>query len=125
MTNDTGYPPTPGLEAAAKRVMATYDHAERKPARVMVHTLTIDHKHGTYTRVFRTEEGARDALAAWVREWWPTEVARWRGHAIEAGDTVPTQAEFDALPDGEAIVEYFAHMDGMESYSLDSVVLED
>ena len=88
--------------------------------KLTVYTLTIDHKHGTATRVFRSEQGSLDALAVWVRMWWPTEVARWS----EKSDCI-TQKEFDALPDGKAIAEYFERMCGHESYSLDSATLED
>ena len=87
--------------------------------RTTLYTLTIDHKHGTDTRVFRTEEGAHAALASWAREWWPVEVGRWR----DEDDNCPTQEQFDALPDNEAISEYFERVN--ESYSLDSATLED
>lgn len=83
-----------------------------------VFTLTIEHRHGTTVRVFRSEEGARDALAAWAREWWPKEVG-WRDEVRY------TQAEFDALPDGEAITEYFAAVESDEWFTLDDTPLED
>ena len=99
------------------RARAALKEAETRP---MVYTLTIDHKHGTDVRVFQSERGALDALAAWVREWWPTEVARWKDQAEGM-----TQEAFDALPDEEAISEYFERMNGFESYSLNSATLED
>ena len=83
----------------------------------IVYTLAIDHKHGTTVRAFRSEEGAKDALAQWAREWWPKE-AGWRD------DARYTQAEFDALPDGEAITEYFAAVQSDEWFTLDDTPLE-
>lgn len=86
--------------------------------RTMVYTLMIETKHGASTRVFRNEESAKDALAAWAREWWPNEVARWP-------DAPMTQAEFDALPDGEAITKYFEAVHQYEWYDLEEAHLED
>jgi hypothetical protein len=37
---------------------------------IIVHILTIDHKHGTETRVFRSADGARRALADWARRYY-------------------------------------------------------
>lgn len=81
-----------------------------------VYTLAIENKHGTTVRVFRSEEGASAALAAWARQWWPKEGA-WLDGAIDA-------EAFNALPDGEAISMYFHAVDSHEWYSLDSATLE-
>lgn len=86
----------------------------------IVHTLTIDHKAGTDTRVFWTEEGARAALADWAREWWAAEF----GHLGRY-----TQIEVDAMPDAEIVGQYFDLMaermgDG-ETYALNETRLED
>lgn len=85
-----------------------------------VHTLTIDHKAGTDTRVFLTEEGARAALANWAREWWTREF----GHLGRF-----TQIEVDAMPDAEITWQYFDRMeermgDG-ETYAINETRLED
>lgn len=126
MIDETGYPKTPGLAQTAATVIRAYEAAAATQARMslspeaaplLVYTLAIDHKHGTTVRVFRSEEGARDALAAWAREWWPKE-AGWRD------DARYTQAEFDALPDGEAIGEYFAAVGSDEWFTLDDTPLE-
>jgi hypothetical protein len=81
-----------------------------------VHTLTIDNKHGTDTRVFRSAEGARRALAAWARKWYPED-----GHLLNA----ISRAEFNLLPDGDAIECYFEFMGDDESYCLDEAKLEE
>ena len=113
---------TPGCEVPAGRCPNAdcYALAYVVPApapRLTIYTLTIDHKHGSDVRVFRSEEGALDALAAWARDWWPKECAP---YAEDEG----AQAMFDALDDGEAIKTYFEAMNGRESYSLDSTILE-
>jgi hypothetical protein len=88
-------------------------------SRESVCILTIDHKHGTDIRAFRSDEALDAALAAWVRQWWPTEVGRWPDQANGM-----TQAQFDALPDHEAIRVYFDAVDGNESYSTDFIEVE-
>jgi hypothetical protein len=79
-----------------------------------VWTLTIDHRHGTDTRVFRTEAAARTALAAFAREWWPRE----RGEDARYSD-----ANFAALDDAEAIDEYFREV-GDEWFVIDPATVE-
>jgi hypothetical protein len=81
-----------------------------------VHTLTIDNKHGTDTRVFRSAEGARRALAAWAREWYPEDAHYWNNII---------QADFNLLPDDAAIECYFEFMGDDESYCLDEAKLEE
>jgi len=84
---------------------------------ITVYTMTIDHKHGTDTRVFRTQEAAHEALARWAREWWIVE----QGSSSNARMTLE---EFNALPDAEAIEVYFNFMADRECYCLDSAILE-
>ena len=81
-----------------------------------VHILTINHKYFTKTRMFRSAEGARRALAAWAREWYP-EDAHYQNNII--------QADFNLLPDDAAIECYFEFMEDWESYCLNEVKLED
>lgn len=71
-----------------------------------LHTLTIDHKHGTDTRVFVSEAGARAALVAWVHQWSEQELGR----------------SLKDLPDDVAISTYFEEVE--EFYSIDSPMLE-
>ena len=79
-----------------------------------VWTLTIDHRHGTDVRVFRSEAAARTALAAFARQWWPGE----RGEDARYSD-----ANFAALDDAEAIDEYFREV-GDECFAIDFVRVE-
>jgi hypothetical protein len=85
---------------------------------ITVYTLTIDHKHGTDTRVFRSEQSALDALAEWARQWWPVEVDRWKLSEL-------TQEQFNVLSAGEQIAAYFDKVSDREFYSLDQATLED
>ena len=88
---------------------------------MQVYVMTIEHKHGSDSRVFRSEESALAALAAWAREWWPDESARFGpGHEYHMDP-----AAFAELPDGAALAHYFDAMDGYESYDLQTCELED
>jgi hypothetical protein len=84
-----------------------------------VHILTINHKYGTNISVFCSADGARRALVAWAREWYPEESR----HMTGVDDISLT--EFNSLPDNIAIRHYFEFMEGRESYCLDEVELED
>lgn len=86
--------------------------------RTQVWTLTIEHRHGTETRVFRTEEAAHAGLMAYVREWWTVDLG-W-------SDRAPlTREAFNALSDAEQIIEYFERGPGYEeSYCLDTATIE-
>jgi len=85
-----------------------------------VFILTIEQKHASCIRAFQSEEGALDALAKWARHFWPREVLAWPEQAQGM-----TQAQFDALSDGEAIAVYFEVVNQLgEFYGLDSATLE-
>ena len=80
-----------------------------------VWALVIDSGAGTLVRVFATEERAKDYLAAYVRDRWP---------AIGDHERYSPEA-FAALPDGEAITEYFGGAGADEWFVLEAVAVED
>lgn len=67
--------------------------AERQGGASRVYVLEISHRHGTDHDVYRTEEGALRALAAYVRSYW-SEVEQAAG-------------PLEGLTDEEAIDAYF------------------
>jgi len=79
-----------------------------------VWTLVIDSGSGTRVRVFWTEERAKDYLAAYVRDRWA---------AVGDHDRY-TQAEFDAVSDGDAISEYFGGPAPDEWFILEPATVE-
>lgn len=82
------------------------------PIQEQVFVLTITHRHGTDTGVYRTREGAYTSLASYCRSWW-NEVST---------KPVPAQDQ-----DGEEplIAEYFERQEGNESYELVPVIIHD
>lgn len=81
-------------------------------AQVTVRTLTISHKHGEDTSVHLTEETAKDALHAYVQQWWSE-----RAGMLSAPD-VPEDVPEDR---DEAISLYFTEHPN-EYYSLSEPV---
>ena len=99
-----------GYRERIERYETAVRHAAAdRPERVW--TLTIDLKHGTDTRAFRTEAGALAALAAWARQWWGHESDRF---GPDSPHFIPL-ANFEALSDAEAVSRYFAAVNGRES----------
>lgn len=77
----------------------------------VVWVLKIDHRHGSDTTVHESADAAKEALVAYVHEWWD-EVAGFRG----APETPPDG------PD-EVIDAYFEANGDREWYSIDEAVV--
>jgi len=74
-----------------------------------IYLLTIDHRDGSTVSVHATEEGARKALAAHVRDQWPSD--------LPPDSSLPTSP--DGLSDEDAIRAYYAAMEGLEAYDIE------
>lgn len=79
---------------------------ETDPTGSTVHIVSIMHRTGTNLSAHTTESGAKRALAAFAREWWP-EVAGRDGCPAEppAGDDETARLYFDAHPDELAFTD--------------------
>jgi len=75
-----------------------------------IYLLMIDHRHGANTSAHKTQEGALTALASYVAQEWEGE--------MPAGEAMPES-------EGEAIANYFHHMEGRESYDIEETELVD
>ena len=84
-----------------------------------VWTLTIDHKGGTTTRVFRTEEAANKALAEWARKRWNYNAVAWPEYTNGV-----SLADYAAMPDDEAVQLYFGG-GGEDWFVIDPATVED
>lgn len=80
-----------------------------------VWALVIDSGAGTRVRAFATEVRARDYLAAYARDRWPT---------MGNHERTPPKV-FDALPDADAIKVYFDDAGVDEWFALKPVTVED
>lgn len=74
MIDETGYPPTPGLQATAKRVMSAYKAAQELTDRLAAqkrqtfYVCAIETKYIEDWRLFRSEEAARAHLEKTARD---------------------------------------------------------
>lgn len=82
-----------------------------------VWALIIDSGCGTSPRVFWSKEAAKAALTDYVRDRWGKMGDPREGHA-------QTQDDFDALPDDDAIAEYFDGIGCEEWFVLEPVMVE-
>lgn len=72
------------------------------PAAPLIWLLTIEHKHGEEQSAHLTEDAAKDALHAYVQEWWEKD---------GPGGDIPTDRD-------TVIIAYFYGDKAAESYSL-------
>ena len=77
-----------------------------------VFVVTIHHKHGEDLRVQATEEGARNAILEYVKEFW----SEWQD--ADEGDD-----DYSPIPEDreEAISEYFSLAEESEYYEIDEL----
>lgn len=70
---------------------------------ITVHTLTIDHRHGTNTDVFTSGEQAESALRDWVEHYWAEELPP--GTPIPQDHQEACETYFDAAGESYSLVE--------------------
>jgi hypothetical protein len=61
--------------------------------------LTIEHRHGQNTTLYRTEDAAKQAVAEYVDEWWNQEATRWGSEAKPDDNTEKVDRYFERVED--------------------------
>lgn len=82
-----------------------------KDERRQVFVLRIEHRHGDDVSVHTSREGARNALASYVDDWWN-----------EVADNLDEPVEFSSLDRDAAIDLYFEHQTDEYFHIDDSIV---